>query len=113
MGISSLITGALKKVPWGSLAMNYAPELMRRFGSKIATRDAELMGEDEFDAAMQRIREFEALCEEQRQAILLQGEQLQQVNLFCSSLQSRLRTYQWLCAALGVSVIVLGILLAT
>ena len=111
MGIPSILAGALKKIPWTTLVMNYGPEVMRRLGGKILVRDVEPVEPNENDQAEERIRELLALYDEQRALNLRQQEQIEQLTRTCSSLDVQVKRYQAIAASLGVAAAVLGIVL--
>lgn len=111
MGISSILVGALKKVPWTTLAMNYGPEIMRRLGGKVLLRDVEPEESQENNQAEERIRELLALYDEQRALNLRQQEQIEQLTRTCSSLDVQLKRYQTIAVSLGVATAVLGVVL--
>ena len=111
MGIPSILAGALKKVPWTTLMMNYGPEIMRRLGGKIQIRDVEPEEHQVNDQAEERIRELQALFDEQRALNLRQQEQIEQLTRTCSSLDVQVKRYRVIAVSLGVTAAVLCIVL--
>lgn len=111
MGFGSIIAGALKRVPWTSLAMNYGPELMRRFGGKVLNREEVPQEDPSWAEAEERIRELQALYDEQREMNLAQQEQIASLNQVCAVLQTQVKRYQLIAAACAIVAVILAIVL--
>jgi hypothetical protein len=111
MGFGSLIAGALKRVPWTSLAMNYGPELMRRFGGKVLSREEEPQEDVSQAEAEEMIRQLQALCDEQREINLRQQEQIDALNQACVVLQAQVKKYQVIAGVCAIVAFILAVVL--
>lgn len=111
MGFGTIIAGALKRVPWTSLAMNYGPELMRRFGGKILNREEESPEDQSWAEAEERIRQLQTLCAEQREINLRQQEQIDALNQAYVALQSQVKRYQLIAAGCAIIASILAVVL--
>lgn len=112
MGITTMVTAALKRIPWTSLAMNYGPEILRKLKEQIRLREeiepeiAQLR-----DEAGERIRELENLLADQEKLLSQQQERIELLEQTCTTLQERVKLFRILFAAAAAGAAALLVLL--
>lgn len=113
MGIASIVAGALKRVPWTSLAMNYGPELIRRLGGKVRTQEIPDVEDFSRAEAEERLTQLQALYDEQREINLKQQEQLKALAEACSIMEAQVKRYRLITAVCAIAAAILAVVLLT
>lgn len=114
MGISAVITTALKGLSWqkiAGLAMTYGPGLYRQAWERFHRTDgspAESRAEVELQ---ERIVRLEKLLLEQEELIRGQAARNEQLEAACLQLESRLNRVKVICAVLAAIAILLIVML--
>lgn len=102
MGMASLISGALKHVPWvkvADAALQYGPDLISKLKALRQTPQEEL---ETVQGPEERIAELEKALLLQAEVLRLQSEKLLGLEQECRNLQSAVKV------AIGLSVLVLA-----
>ncbi|SNB45664.1 hypothetical protein [Geobacter sp. DSM 9736] len=113
MGIGSIVLAGLKRVPWGSLAMNYGPELLKKVKEQMCAAPGEQELERFADEVNVRIRELEEAVRQRESRIREQDEQLALLAETNQALQGRVRTFQVISGVFAAVSLVLTLLLVT
>ena len=114
MGLSTLITSALKGVSWqkiAGLALEYGPDFYRQARERFGKGDQETEGQEAEAELQARVDRLEKLLVEQEEIIRNQAAEGERLKEACLKLEERLKLFRFATVALAAVALLLIVMM--